>query len=124
MPTLMTMRVIESRQRPVDQAIGDEALVRHDDFAVVPVDDRRRARADARDRAFDVADRDDVADAERAFEQHHQSGDEIGEDFLQAETEADRETGGEPLQAAPVQAEQRQAGDRAGEHDDVTRDRW
>src|SRR6202012_5769004 len=62
------------RQRPVDEPIGDETLVRHHDFLVVPIHDRRRARADARDDALDIPDADDVADTERTFEQHDQSG--------------------------------------------------
>ena len=44
--------------------------------------------------------RDHVADADRALEQQDDAGDEVREDFLQAESEADAHRGDEPLDLA------------------------
>ena len=59
----------------------------------------------------DVADRDRVADADRPLEQDDQARDEVGEDLLQAEAEADRRRRGEPLNARPLQADDVADGD-------------
>ena len=42
-------------ERPVDEALGDESLVRHHHFLVVPVQHRGGAGADARHGALDLA---------------------------------------------------------------------
>src|SRR3989338_8189363 len=109
-------RVVE---RPIDQLVGDEGLVRHDDFFAVEIGDGGGANADLADRAGQVADGHHVADAHRALEQDDQAGDKIGEDLLQAEAEAHRQRGYQPLQLVPADAEGRQSGDKANGHDQV-----
>ena len=53
----------------------------------------------------DVADRDDVADADRPLEQDDDAGDEVGEDLLQPEAQADAHGGDEPLNLGPTDAQ-------------------
>ena len=105
-------------QRPVDQLPGNERLVRDDDVLAVEVGDGGGADADLAHRARQVADGDGVADPHRAFEQDHDAGDEVGEDLLHAETQADRQRRHQPLQLVPAHAEGRQGRDEtdAGDH--------
>src|SRR5690606_27752395 len=100
-------------QGPVDQLAGDEGLVRHDDRLAVAVDDMGGADVDALDRAGDAADGDQVADAHRALEEDDQARDEVGEDRLQAEAQADRQRRHQPLQFVPADPEGAQGGDDA-----------
>src|SRR5690606_20769482 len=100
-------------QRPVDQLVGDEGFVRHDDFFAVEIGDGGGANTDFTDRARQVADRHHVANAYRPLEQDDQAGDKVGEDFLQAEAQAHRQGGDQPLQLVPTDPEGRQGDDKA-----------
>src|SRR5690606_4973525 len=84
--------------------------------------DRGGADADPGDHAVGVAEGDDVADPYRPLEQQDDAADEIGDDLLQAEAEADAERGDEPLQLRPVGADDAEAGDHANSDDKVARD--
>ena len=106
-------------QRPVDQLAGDEGLVRHHHRLAVGVGDMGGADADLVHRTGHVADGDEVTDAHRALEEDDQAGDEVTEDLLQAETQTDREGGGQPLQLVPAHPQGRQGGHGAEADDDV-----
>ncbi|MCY1544236.1 hypothetical protein D9M68_801000 [compost metagenome] len=109
-------RVVE---RPVDQLVGDEGLVRHDDFFAIEIGDGGGADTDLADRAGQVADGHHIADAHRPFEQDDQAGDEVGENLLQAKTQADRERCHQPLQLVPTDPEGRQGDNEADADDQV-----
>src|SRR5690606_1244745 len=94
-------------QGPVHQLVGDEGLVRDDDFLVIEIGDGGGADADTADRAGEVADGDHIADAHRLLEQDDQAGHEVGEDLLQAEAQADGKRGHQPLQLVPADAQGR-----------------
>ena len=74
---------------PVHEVAGDELPVRDDHALVVAVDDRGGADVDPVDLAGRPRDRDDVADADRPLEQQDDAADEVGDDLLEAEPEAD-----------------------------------
>ncbi len=101
-------------QRPVEQLVGDEGLVRDDDFLVIEIGDGGGADADAADGAGQVANGHHVADAHRLFEEDDQAGDEVGEDLLQTEAQPYRQRGHQPLQLVPAHAERRQHRDDTG----------
>src|SRR5690606_16630790 len=94
------------------QLVGDEGLVWHDDFFAVEIGDGGGADADLADRAGQVADGHHVTDAYRTFEQDDQAGDKVGEDLLQAEAQADRQRGDQPLQLVPADPKGRQGDDK------------
>ncbi len=106
-------------QRPVHQLPGDEGLVRDDDLLAVEIGDGGGADADPADRAGQVADGHHVADSYRTLEEDDQAGDEVGEDRLQAETEAYRERRHQPLQLVPADPEGGQGADDADAADGV-----
>ena len=107
------------RQRPVDQLAGDEGLVRDDDFLAVEIGNGGGADTDAADRAGEVADGHGIADAHRAFEQDDQAGNEVGEDFLHAETDTQRQGGDQPLQLVPADPQYREGADEAKAEDGI-----
>src|SRR5690606_2273239 len=109
-------------QGPVEQAAGDELLVRNDEFALVPVANGGGADANPRDHAVGVAERDDVADAYRPLEKQDDTADEVGDDLLQAEAESDAESSHEPLQLRPVGADDAEADYHADGYDEVAGD--
>ena len=92
-------------QGPVEQPAGDELFVRYEQFLLVPVTNGGSADLDPGDDARGVADGDDVADSYRTLEQDDQAADEVGDDLLQAEADANAECRDEPLHLTPGQAE-------------------
>ena len=80
-------------ERPVDEIAGDEFAVGDDHALVVTVDDRGGADVDAIDLSGRAGDGDDVADSDGPFQKQDDAADEIGDDFLKAEAEADAQGG-------------------------------
>ena len=69
----------------VAHGLGDELGVRHDHRRAIAHLDFGRANVDAADVAFDVAERDPIADFDRPLDQQDQTRNEILHDRLQAE---------------------------------------
>ena len=104
---------------PVDELAGDEFFVGDNELAVVELADGGGADADLGDAAGDVADGDDVAEADGALEEDDEAGDEVGEDFLETEADAEGDGGGDPLDFPPGDVEQSEGDDDAGYDEDV-----
>src|SRR5690606_17301664 len=99
--------------------LGDEGLVGDDDFLAVEVGDGGGADADAVYCARQVADGYHIADAYRPLEQDDQSGDEVGEDFLQAEAQPDTQRRHQPLQLVPADSQTGPEADDADADDQI-----
>ena len=105
--------------RPVDHALGDEVLVRDQEFAAVAADHRGVARAHGVDPAEAVADGDDVARLDRLVGEQDDAADQVRHDLLQAEADADADRAGEDRQRREVDADraehdQHREGDQRG----------
>ncbi len=85
------------RQRPVDNLLGDERLVRDDDFLAVPVGNRCCSNPDPGNGSRQLTDGDSVANANGSLEQNYETGYEVRDNFLQTETQADTERRHQPL---------------------------
>ena len=116
---------------PVDDALGDEVLVRHQEFAAVLHIDRGVARAHVGDPAEMVADGDDVARLDRLVGEQDDAADEVRHDLLHAEADADADRAGEHRQHREVDADRAQHDDDGdGHHADADElaeqhlDRW
>ena len=99
--------------RPVHEGAGDEVGVRQDDAFVVEGGDGQRAHADALDRAFVVADGDDVAVAQGALNQQQDAADEVVGNRLHAEADPDTERTGEDGEGGEVDADDAQREEEA-----------
>ena len=91
--------------RPVFEGAGDEIGVWQDDAFVVEGGDGQRAHADAFDGAFVVANGDDVAVAQRAFDEQEDAADEVVGDGLHAEADSDTERAGENGEGSEINAD-------------------
>ena len=112
--------------RPVEHAAGDQLGVRHDQAGAVEGLDLGRAHADAAHVALLVADDDAVADLDRALDQQDEPRDEVVDDRLQAEADADRQRAGDDGEVGDVEAgigDRQQRGERDADiaHDRVDR---
>ncbi len=84
---------------------GDEIGIRHDHRGAVEGRDFGRPHIDAADDAFLIADDDPIADADRPLPEKNESRDEIIDDRLQAEADADRERAGDDREFFEAQAQ-------------------
>jgi molybdate transport system ATP-binding protein len=66
-----------------------------------------------------VTHRDDVAHTDRSFKQDDQPADEVGYNFLQAETDTDTQRRHQPLQLRPVKTQPGQCNQDAGAKNDI-----
>src|SRR5262245_12389457 len=107
------------RQRPVRHLVGDQAGIRHDDLGTFPGAHRAGADADPLHLAGEGAKLDGVADLDRALEEEDQAGDEVVDDVLQPEADADAEGTGDDRDAREIEAERREAEEEADQQDDV-----
>ena len=73
-------------ERPVDQALGNERLVRDNHLFAIEVGDGGGANTDFAYRTGEGADSHRIPNAHRTFEQNNQAGDEVTEDLLQTKT--------------------------------------
>ena len=73
-------------ERPVDQALGNERLVRDNHLFAIEVGDGGRADTDFAYRTGEGADGYRIPNAHWTLEQNNQTGDEVTEDLLQAKT--------------------------------------
>ena len=106
-------------QGPVQQASGDQLLVRDQELFLLEVADGRGPDADALDPARGVTDRNEIADPHRPLEQDDQTADEIGYDLLQTEPDAHTQRGNQPLQFRPFDANGDRYQDGTGDHDQI-----
>jgi hypothetical protein len=95
---------------PVDDILGNELRVRHDDGDVVVGQHLGAARADLDDVALDLVDFDAVADLDRPLEHDDQAAEEIAHHVLQAEAHADADRARQHVEGGEV--------DAGGLHDD------
>src|SRR6266404_2010667 len=77
---------------PVDDLLGDQVLIGDQEFAAVAGGDRNIPGLHLVDAASTVADGDEIAGFDRFIRQQDDAADEVGDDLLQAEADAD--TGG------------------------------
>ena len=84
-----------ARQRPVENFLGDHLRVWHDQLGAVPSLDHGGTHADPVYRPPLPVDDDRIADLDGSLEQQDQAADEVVNDILQAETNADTEGTGE-----------------------------
>ncbi|MNM71611.1 hypothetical protein D3C81_832800 [compost metagenome] len=82
--------------------------VGHDDDRAVAQLDLGGAYVDPADVAFDPADADQVANLDRALGEQDQAGDEVLDDFLQAEADPHRQGTDDPGQVGPFHPQRRQ----------------
>ena len=109
--------------RPVEHAAGDQLGVGNDQAGAVEGLDLGGAHADAAHEALLVADDDAVADLDRPLDQQDQARDEVVDDRLQAEADADRQRAGDDGEVGDVEAGVGD-GEQGGERDaDVARPR-
>ena len=99
--------------RPVHEGAGYEVGVGQDDAFVVEGGDGQRAHADALDRAFVVADGDDVAVAQGALDEQQDAADEVVGNRLHAEADPDTERTGEDGEGGEVNADDAQREEEA-----------
>ena len=92
-------------ERPVDQALGNERLVRDDHLFAIEVGNGGGANTDFAYRTGEGADSHRIPDAHRTFEQNNQAGDKVTEDLLQTKTQTNRQRGRQPLQFVPGDAQ-------------------
>ncbi len=71
-------------KHPVDQALGDESLVRDDQLSAIGISDGGCPDADPGDGTGEIPYRDQVPYPDRSLEQDDQTGYKIGEDLLQS----------------------------------------
>ena len=90
--------------RPVEHAARDQLGVRHDQARAIEGLDLGGAHADAAHEALLVADDDAVADLDRPLDQQDQPRDEVVDDRLQAEADADRQGAGDDGEIGDVEA--------------------
>ncbi len=90
--------------RLVDHAAGDQLRIRDDQARAVEGLDLGRAHADAADVALLIAGNDPVADFDRPLDQQDEARDEIVDDRLEAEADAERERAGDDRQIGDVEA--------------------
>ena len=109
-------------QGPVGDLAGDQLFVGDDDLFVVECDQGGGAEADVRDIAHDVADGHQVADPDRALDQQDQTADEVGENLLQAEAEADAHRRNQPAQLTEVDAQDAESDDDPDSEERVAAD--
>ena len=77
---------------------------------------------DTQDGARDVADGDDVADADRTLGEHDETRHEVRYDLLQSEPQADAKGSDQPLNVTPANAEDAAREENAYERNRVPRD--
>ena len=90
--------------RPVEHAAGDQLGVGDDQAGAVEGLDLGGPHADAAHVALLIADDDAVADLDRPLDQQDQPGDEVVDDRLQAEADADRQGAGDDGEVGDVEA--------------------
>ena len=69
-------------QRPVDDLLSDQLLVRDDQLSTIPVDHRGRPGVQLGDATGDITDGDDVADPDRTLDQEDHPARQVGNDLL------------------------------------------
>ena len=93
------------RARPVDELFGHEVAVRYDDLGAIERPDGASADTDAGHDSEMIFRFDAIADFDRSFEDQNQSRDEVADDVLEAEADADpqrAENNGELRRAEPT----------------------
>ena len=97
---------------PVLHRAGDQREIGNDQRRAFKGFDLGRARVDAPNKSLVLADDHPVADANAALPEQDQPGDEIVDDALQPEADADGEAAGDPGDPLGVDAEPRAADDQ------------
>lgn len=103
---------------PVDDAVFEEKGVGHEVFDAVEAADDGGAGVDFRDDPGNAIDFDDVADADFALEEEDDAGDEILDDGLRAEADADGKGTGEECEDGERDVEPAQGREGEQEGDD------
>ncbi len=107
---------------PVDDGVGDEAGVGHDEVDVVVRAQDGGARADLRDLRGELVDLDPVADLEGALDQDDQARHEVLDDVLQAEADPDPQRGAEGGEGRRPDPDRLQGHERAEDEHRVARE--
>ena len=97
------------RGRPVGHPFRDELRVGDDDVGALIGAHRARPDPDPGDLALEIAHFHDVADADRPLEEQDEPGDEIVDDALQTEPEADTEGAGQDGRFGEVESDRASA---------------
>ena len=105
--------------REVDHRLRDQLGVGHDKAGAPECFDLGRPHGDAAHVALALLDGDPVADLDRTLDQQDQSRDEIVDDRLQAETDADRQRARDDGEAGDVEAGIGDGGERGDGKADV-----
>jgi hypothetical protein len=95
------------RKGPVDQAAGNEFLVGYDEFLAIPIQDGCGPNSNAGDGSADISNGDGITDSKRTLKKDDQAADEIGNDLLQSKAYADAQSGNQPLDTRPFDADGR-----------------
>ena len=111
------------RQRPVDELPGDERFVRDDELFPVKPGNPGGANVNLADGAVDLADADRIAHSDRPLEQDDQPRNEIRENLLKPEAEAQTDGSDQPLNVRPADANRIERERQADQHDRVLDDR-
>ncbi|VEN33674.1 unnamed protein product [Callosobruchus maculatus] len=110
------------RERPVDQTLGHKGFVRDDHLFAIEVGDGGRTNTDLADGPGEGADGDGIANTHRTFEQDYQARHKVTENLLQAEAQAHRQRGRQPLELIPRDAERAEYRHRPNDDNDVIED--
>src|SRR4030095_13912861 len=107
------------RRRPVRDALSHELRVRHDDLRALPCAHRGGPDADPSHLALNLADLDGVAHAHRSLEEQYQARNEVVDDVLQAEADADAEGAAEHRDPIEIDAQSKEGQDEPDRDDRV-----
>ena len=106
----------------VRHLVGNQLTIRNDQLRVVAEGDQTRPDADSPNNSCDASDLDNIADLHWPLEEENQAGEEIVEDVLQTEADADTEGTGEDGKLRHVGAERSDRRVKPEEQNDVVRE--